>query len=68
MKHGVNIPKDKRPAMARRAYEIAQASASRAEALVTIEAEFDVCAMTAINLISAGRRQLAADQAARLTD
>jgi hypothetical protein len=55
MKHGHAIPKDKRPAMARRALEIFQASSSRAEALLTIQVEFDVSEPTARNLVSFGR-------------
>jgi hypothetical protein len=56
MNHGVNIPKNKRPAMAQRAYEIARASASRVEALLDIQLELDVSEPTARNLIAAGER------------
>lgn len=55
MKHGIHIPKDKRPAMAIRALEIFNRSKTMAAAIREIEAEFDVSDCAARNLISYGR-------------
>lgn len=55
MKHGIHIPKDRRPAMAKRALELLEAAPSKTEGLFSIEIEFDVSTPTARNLASYGR-------------
>jgi hypothetical protein len=55
MKHGHHIPKDKRPAMARRALELFEAQKKRNIGLAVVEEEFDVSEPTARNLVSYGR-------------
>lgn len=55
MKHGHAIPKDKRPAMARRALQIFRRFEVKAEGLRAVADEFDVSEPTARNLVSYGR-------------
>lgn len=55
MKHGQNIPKDKRPAMALRALEISLAEKRMSVALAVIEDEFGVSNPCARNLVSYGK-------------
>lgn len=55
MKHGHAIPKENRPAMARRALAIVRSASSHAEALRQIETEFAVSNPTARNLVGYGR-------------
>lgn len=62
MKHGVQIPKEKRPDMARRALEIMAAARSPSAGLRSIEIEFDVSNPTARNLVSFGRFLLASNR------
>lgn len=56
MKHGHAIPKDKRPAMALRAFELFERAGSRAAGLAAVEDEFDVSNPTARNLVAYGRQ------------
>lgn len=55
MKHGHSIPKEKRPAMAMRALEIAMSEKRMSVALAMIEDEFDVSNPTARNLVGHGK-------------
>lgn len=64
VKHGHNIPADKRPAMARRALEIFRAETAKHwsmnRAYEAIAAELDVSTVTARNLVRLGNRLEAA--------
>jgi hypothetical protein len=58
MKHGVRIPKEKRDAMAVRAYELylSRRWTSLNQALFAIEIELEISHPTARNLLHRGRR------------
>jgi hypothetical protein len=55
VKHGHHLPKDKRPAMARRALELFQAEKKRNIGLAVVQEEFNISEPTARNLVSYGR-------------